>query len=433
MTSPEKATGELIALRGSRVFDAVTGEYVGERVVTVRGDRIESIGMAPPPEALLIDLGDRVLLPGLIDAHTHVFLQGNKGHTDFRYQILQEHPAHRVARAVRSLRIALDHGFTWIRDLETEGAGYSDVGLRSAVAEDVVAGPRMQVAGPAMSSTGTYPILGFRPDWKFPSGVLVADGPDDCRRKVREQLAQGVDWIKVYTNAGAGGWRTEDGYIDSAPNWTSQELGAIVDEAHARRSRVAAHATSDTGVRMAVEAGVDSIEHGYSIRPEIARRMAQDGIYFCPTLVPTEYVADHRAAERGPIWRQAVEIQARSLRNCLEAGVRVAFGTDAGCFPWTEVNEAQEFEFEVRFGMSPAAALQSATVVAAELLGSASDYGRLVPGARADIVAVPGDPLADLSAMSRIDFVMQAGQVRRWPRTDGAADATRDPDAGPQR
>lgn len=409
------AAGAVVALRGSRIFDAAKGTYAPERVVIVRGDRIESVGAVPPAGVPLIDLPDRVLLPGLIDAHTHVFLQGNRGHADFRYQILQEQPSHRVARAIRSLGIALSHGFTAIRDLETEGAGYADVGLREAVREEIVEGPRMQVAGLAMSSTGTYPVLGFRPDWQFPSGVLVADGPDDCRQKVREQLGNGVDWIKVYANAGAGGWLTEDGYIDSAPNWTRDELAAIVDETHARGHRVAAHATSDTGVRMAVEAGADSIEHGYSIRPDIARRMARDGIFFCPTLVPTEYVADHRAAERGPIWRQAVDVQARSLGNCLAAGVPIAFGTDAGCFPWTELNEAQEFEFEVRLGMTPAQALQSATVGAARLLGVADRPGQLVPGALADIVAVPGDPLADVSALCWIDFVMQAGRVRRAP------------------
>ncbi len=413
---------ELVAIRGGRIFDTAKGQYAEERVIIVRKDRIESLVHEAPPQARLIDLGERVLLPALIDAHTHVFLQGNKTHADFRFQILQEHPSHRVARAVRSLRISLEHGFTWIRDLETEGAGYADVGLRDAVAENVISGPMMQVAGPAMSSTGTYPILGFRPDWQFPSGVLVADGPADCRRAVREQLARGVDCIKLYANAGAGGWLTNDGYIDSAPNWTPEELAAIVSEAHSRGSCVAAHATSDTGVRMAVEAGVDSIEHGYSIRPEMARQMANNGIFFCPTLLPTAYVADERAKERGPIWREAVDVQARSLSNCLKAGVQIAFGTDAGCFPWTEVNQAAEFEFEVQLGMTPALALQSATVVAAELLRIRGQHGRLLPGAQADIIAVPGDPLDDVSVMSCVDFVMQSGQVRRAPQSADPGD-----------
>ncbi|MCW2599815.1 MAG: hypothetical protein JWM02_1644 [Frankiales bacterium] len=416
MTDPAGAGAEqLVALVAHRLLDVSSGALSDRAVLVVKGDKIVSVEAVVPEEAVVVDLGDRVLLPGLIDAHTHVFLQSNVSHADFRYQVMEEYPSHRVARAVRSLGIALDHGFTTIRDLETEGAGYDDVGLRDAVSEGVLPGPRMQVAGPALSPTGTYPVLHFRPDWRFPSGVQVVDGADACRRTVREQISYGVDWIKVYANAGAGGTLTEDGYIESAPNWTAEELAAIVSEAHARGKGVSAHATSDTGVAMALAAGVDSIEHGYSIRPEVARTMAERGVYLCPTLMPTDHVAEHRAHERGPIWRQAVDVQARSFTNCLEAGVKIAFGTDAGCFDWMGRNQAEEFAYQVRGGMSPIDAIRSATTVAAELLGLGGVAGTLKPGAIADVIAVSGDPRADVTELSRVDFVMRAGSVVKQP------------------
>jgi imidazolonepropionase-like amidohydrolase len=256
-----------LAIRARRLLDVRTGGFIENPIVTVDGDRIVSVGSSPPAEATVIDWGDRILLPGLIDAHTHVLLQGNLSRADYHHQILREDPAHRVARAVRSLGIALRHGFTFLRDLETEGAGYADVALRDAVSEGVLPGPRMQVAGPSLSTTGTYPILRYRPDWEFPVGVQIVDGPDKARRAVREQLSYGTDWVKVYANMGAGDAVTGDGYIDSPANFTLPELRAVVEEAHAHGSMVAAHATSDRGTRVALDAGVDSIEHGYSIRP----------------------------------------------------------------------------------------------------------------------------------------------------------------------
>jgi imidazolonepropionase-like amidohydrolase len=188
-----------------------------------------------------------------------------------------------------------------------------------------------------------------------------------------------------------------------------------VSEAHARGRGVAAHATSDTGVSMALAAGVDSIEHGYSIRPEVARIMAERGVYLCPTLLPTDHVAEHRSQERGPIWKQAIDVQARSFANCLEAGVKIAFGTDAGCFDWMERNQAEEFAYQVRCGMSPIDAIRSATTVAAELLGLGGVAGTLQPGAIADVIAVPGDPREDVKQLSRVDFVMRAGRVIKQP------------------
>ena len=402
------------AIRAARLLDVKTGRYIEKPVLVVTDGRIRSVSTQAPAGAQIVDLGDRVLLPGLIDTHTHILLQGDPTAVEYDEQILKEYPAHRVARAVRALKIALEHGFTTMRDLETEGAGYDDVALRDAVNEGVIPGPRLKVVGPALSTTGSYPIQHYRPDWKFPSGVMVCDGADDCRRAVREQLSYGTDWVKIYANT--GGLRlTSDGYVDSPPNFTKEEIEAVVSEAHAKGAKVAAHARSDTGLRIAIAAGVDSIEHGDSIRPEAAQEMARKGIFLSPTLTVADYVAGPRAKAGCAICAEMPKIHRKSFENCRKAGVKIAFGTDAGGFPWTEINQAKEFEYEVRYGMTPIEAIRSATTVAAELLGMAGQVGTLEPGAFADVVAVSGDPLADVSALSRIDFVMKGGEVVRSP------------------
>lgn len=412
MSEEPTGSAELISIRGRGVLEPDSGQLV-DRVVVVRGDRVVGLETTHPEGARIIDLGGKVIAPGLIDAHTHILLHGNKGAEEARYQLMEEYPAHRVAHAVQALRISVENGFTTIRDLGSEGAGYSDVALRDAVEEGIIEGPRVLAAGPALSSTGSYPVQHYRPDWAFPSGVQVVDGVDACRRAVREQISYGVDWIKVYANAGAGQRINADGYIDSAPNWTPDELRAIVDEAHLRGRRVAAHATSDIGVRMAVEAGADSIEHGYSIRPEIARLMAEHGVYLCPTIIAADHVVEHRARERGPVWSAVMEVQRRSIRNCLDAGVKVVFGTDVGGFPWTEHNQAEELGFLERTGVPRAEILRSATTIAAELLELAGEIGSLRVGSSADIIAVDGDPRNDLSSFQRVGFVMRGGRVVR--------------------
>lgn len=408
--SPALADEPVVAVRAARLLDVSTGKVIDRPLVVVRGDKIDRLGGDPPPGARVIDLGDRMLLPGLIDAHTHVLLQGDATQAEYYYQILQEYPAHRIARAIRAMRIALEHGFTTLRDLETEGAGYDDVALRDAANEKVIEGPRMQVVGPALSTTGSYPIVHFRPDWRFPTGVQICDGADGCRKAVREQLSYGTDWVKIYANTG-GIRLTPDGYADSPPNWTREEIAAVVNEAHALGHKVAAHATSDTGLRISVEAGVDSIEHGDSIRPEMAQLMAKKGIYLCPTITVLAYVAEPRAREGRTIWASLPQVAAKSLQNARKAGVKVAFGTDAGGFPWTEINQAQEFQHEVRLGMTPLEAIRSATTVAAEMLGWQGKVGVIAPGAFADLIAVSGDPVKDVGVLQHVDFVMKGGEV----------------------
>jgi imidazolonepropionase-like amidohydrolase len=409
---PAEPVEPVVAVKAARLLDVRTGSYVTNAVVVVRGEKIESVGGAVPAGAKIIDLADRTLLPGMIDAHTHILLQGDATAPEYNEQILQEYPGHRVARAVRALKIALEHGFTGLRDLETEGASYDDVALRDAVNEGVIPGPRMRVVGRALSTTGSYPILHFRPDWVFPVGVQVCDGADQCRKAVREQLSYGTDWVKIYANT--GGMRlTADGYVDSPPNWTKEEIEAIVSEAHAHRVKVAAHARSDTGVRIAIAAGVDSIEHGDSIRPEAAQEMARKGIFLSPTLTVAAYVAGPRARAGCAICGDLPKIHAKSVSNCRKAGVKIAFGTDAGGFPWTEINQAEEFQHEVRVGMSPIEAIRSATTVAAELLGWQGKAGVLERDAFADMAAVAGDPLKDVSVLTKIDWVMKGGAVVR--------------------
>jgi len=226
----------------------------------------------------------------------------------------------------------------------------------------------------------------------------------------RMQISYGTDWVKIYANTG-GLRMTDDGYVDSPPNWTKEEIEAVVSEAHAHRIRVVAHARSDTGVRISIAAGVDSIEHGDSIRPEAAQEMARKGIFLSPTLTVANYVAGPRARAGCAICGELPKIHAKSLANCRKAGVKIAFGTDAGGFPWTEINQAQEFEHEVRLGMTPIEAIRSATTIAAELLGLAGQIGVVAKGAYADIVAVDGDPLQDVSVLTKIDFVMKGGEV----------------------
>lgn len=410
--SPPPPPPKLVAIRAARLLDVRAGKYVDHPVVVVRGDRIESVGTSVPSGATVVDLGERTLLPGFVDAHTHVLLQGDATAAEYTVQILQEYPAHRVARAVRALRISLDHGFTTIRDLETEGAGYDDVALRDAVNEGVIPGPRMKVVGPALSTTGSYPVVHFRPDWKFPTGVQICDGPVECRKAVREQLSYGTDWVKIYANT--GGLRlTDDGWVDSPPNWTKEEIEAVVSEAHAHGVKVAAHARSDSGVRVAVAAGVDSIEHGDSIRPEVAAEMARKGIALSPTLTVADYVAGPRAEEGCAICAKLPEIHRRSVENCRRAGVSIVFGTDAGGFPWTDVPQAREFALEVAIGMTPIEAIRSATTAAAALLGMTGQIGVIEKGAFADLVAVSGDPLQDVATLGRVEFVMKGGEVVR--------------------
>jgi imidazolonepropionase-like amidohydrolase len=383
-------------------------------LVIVEGDRIRDVreGGAAPAGAQVIDLSDRTCLPGLVDTHTHVLLQGDITAEDYDQQLLKQSMAYRAILGTRSVRRALEYGFTTIRDLETEGAGYADVDLKRAIERGVIPGPRMRVATRAMDVTGAYPLLGYAPEVPVPHGVQVVDGPDEGRKAVREQLSFGADWIKVYSDRSY--FVRPDGVLDDIPTLTLDELRAIVDETHRQRHKIASHAMALNGVHNSVEAGVDSVEHGNYITDADLKTMVQKGIFYVPTIYVGEYVAEGRAAAGAKVWLEMIKIHADTFKRALSAGVKIAFGTDAGGFDWG-VNPAVEFPYMVKYGMTPAQAIRSATTSAAELLGMDKEIGTIAPGKYADLVAVKGDPLADISVLQKIDFVMKGGEVYKSP------------------
>ena len=404
--TPEAKT---IYLKCGAVWDGRSDQLQRNVVIAVSGQKISSMPTAVAlGQGLVVDLSNMTCLPGLIDTHTHVLLQGDITAEDYDKQLLKQSPEYRTILATMNAKRMLEWGFTSIRDLETEGAGYADVDVRNAINNGVIPGPRMQVATRAMDVTGAYPLLGYAPNVTVPTGVQTVDGPDSARKVVREQISHGADWIKVYSDRS---YRAlPDGTLDDIPTFTLEELRAIVDEAHRQRHKVASHAAALNGVHNSVEAGVDSVEHGMYIADADLKTMVAKGIFYVPTLYVGEYVAQGRSAAGAPVWVQMIPIHEQTFRRALKAGVKIAFGTDVGGFDW-KIDPAIEFESMVKYGMTPAQALRAATVNAAELLGMKTIIGELAPGALADIVAVPGDPLQDVKVLQQVKFVMKGGVI----------------------
>ena len=397
------------------MIDGKSGVPLRDQVIVVRGNRIESVGDASkaaiPAGAAVIDLSHATVLPGLIDSHTHIFLQGEEpSEGGYDVQLLKYPLAYRAARASVAARRALEQGFTTIRDVETEGAGYGDVGIKMAINEGYIPGPRMFVVTRAISTTGGYPLEGYAPEITVPKGVQVVDGPVEARKAAREQLDNGADWIKVYMTHRS--WVDAAGNLVSQPTLTLEEIKAIVDETHGWGKKVACHAYNGIGLHRALDGGCDSIEHGLELDDAAVAQMVRQGTWYCPTMSVYYYHPEPADTPGGRRDRKRVAVHGPSLQKAVKAGVKIVFGTDVGGFPWTEPI-AQEFPRLVEFGMTPMGAIQSATSRAAEMLGMSGQIGAVAPGAYADIVAVPGDPLKDVKELSRVSFVMKDGKVFR--------------------
>ncbi len=403
-----KAARGLI-LKPARVFDGVAVTPHEGWVVVVRGDKIEAAGPADsvklPEGARTVELPNMTLLPGLIDAHTHVLLHPYN-ETPWDDQVLKEAQALRVCRATNHLRSLLLSGFTTIRDLGTEGAGYADVGLKEAVEQRIVPGPRMLVVTKAIVATRTYAPRGFAPELGLPQGAEEADG-ESLRRVVRDQIGRGADWIKVYADT----WDPKTG---GAPTFSVDELKLIVDTARSAGCPVAAHAMTKEGMRRSTLAGVESIEHGDGGDVEVFRLMAKNGVALCPTLAASEAMSKYRG------WRPGTDPEPAALkskrtafREAREAGVTIVNGSDIGVF--AHGDGARELELLVDFGMKPAEALRDATSVAAKVLHLEKQLGSVKPGLQADLIAVEGDPSSAITALRKVRLVIKGGEVYREP------------------
>ena len=398
-------TERRVLIRAGRMIDVASDGAKIDQGILITGDRITRVGpyaelSTAAGNAERVDLSRYTVLPGLIDAHTHVFLDGSP----YADQVLKQSIPYRTIQAVTAARAALEYGFTTIRDLETEGAMYADVDVKTAIDRGVIPGPRMVVATRALAPTGMYPLTGYSWELTMPAGAQLVDGADNLRRAVREQVKFGADWIKLYADRDS--YVGDDGRLHSWPNWTDEELKAIVDETRRLGRLVSAHATGVEGIDAALRAGVHSIEHGDGLTPELMDRMMRQRVYWCPTI----YVGARPLTGRPPLRATMAEFKRKAFGEAVRRGMGdlIAFGTDAGGFAWAE-NPAQEFAYYVRYGMTPAQAIRTATTNAARLLARDKDVGTVAAGKLADLVAVEGDPLTDPGALTRVKWVMKGG------------------------
>ena len=398
----------VIVLHAARLLDVESGRIIAPGEILVSGDAIAEVGasVTRPSGAEIINLGDTTLLPGLIDAHVHLFL--HPGAEDL--QTVQESVPQRTIIATLAARDDLMAGFTAERDMGTEGAGPADTAVRNAINQGQIPGPRLRISGNAVNILGGHEdAIGYNPEQHVLPNATYANNAVELVNVIREQFKEGADFIKIYET---GADRVVNGRLSTPFQYTEEELAAAVQEAARTGNRVAVHATGEPGTLFAARAGVESIDHAYQLSDETMRILREKQIFAVPTFTISEYFADHAATpEAAARERQLVDLHAREFKKQLAAGVPIAMGSDVGPFP--HGTQAREFVLMVKFGMSPLAAIQAGTVNAAKLLGWQDKIGVLKPGFAADIVAVPGNPLDDITALQNVSFVMKNGVIYR--------------------
>jgi imidazolonepropionase-like amidohydrolase len=428
------ATDQTVVLKAARLFDGKSSSLVQNGVVIVQGDKIVDVGsnLPVPTGAQVIDLGDTTLAPGFMDAHTHLTLDFSGNFNERRLKELDLNVSEQAIKATTYARATVEAGFTTVRDLGSRFVGsreFVDVALRNSINKGVVVGPRMLVATKGIGATGGHfdPTSGFR-DLLFgrepDASEGIADGPDEIRKAVRFEVKNGADVIKAAVSGGVLSLADE---VDT-PQLTPAEMIALVDESHRLRKKVAVHCHGDQAAREAIEAGVDSIEHGSFMKPETLTLMKKKGTFLTPTLMATEWIMskiDNYPPALQAKAKAAAAARSEMFRNAVKMGVRISLGTDAAVFPHGQ--NAKEFKLMADLGMAPIEALKAGTSNDAELFGVAQKVGTLEKGKLADVIAMPGDPTADITATEHVSFVMKEGKIiRNGPPTAQTAGASAD-------